>query len=73
VHFRCETLNVGIEENMSAQPHNFEFLRYPASECSRLVVSYCVECHQIIAASPRMETLEIVEDLHYMRDEEQAQ
>ena len=71
VQFRRETLDVGIQENMSAQPHNFEFLRYPANECSRLVVSYCVECHQIIAASPRMETLEIVEDLHLNRDEDQ--
>ena len=53
---------------MAAQPHNFEFLRYPAKECDRLVISYCVECDEIIAASPRMETLELVEDLHLRRD-----
>lgn len=45
-----------------------EFLRYPAQECNRLVISYCMECNQIIAASPRMETLQIVEDLHGKRE-----
>ncbi len=56
---------------MASQPHNYEFLRYPSQECERLVISFCLECHQIIAASPRMENLEIVEDLHLKRETEE--
>ncbi len=55
---------------MASHPQDFEYLRYPASECNRLVISYCLECNTIIAASPRMENLEIVEDLHTQRDEQ---
>ena len=50
------------------QQHMYEFIRYPSQECDRLVVSFCVECHKMIAASPRMENLEIAEDLHQLRD-----
>ena len=55
---------------MSATPHNFEFRHFPAKEDSRLVVSYCVNCGQMIAASPRLENLFFVEDLHHKHDEE---
>ncbi len=63
----CGALDFRIEVVMSSQSHNLEFLRYPSKECDRLVISFCMECHQIVAASPRMENLEIVEDLHVKR------